>query len=287
MCSNIRGLRNNFTELKYVIRKRKPNICFLNETHLTDECGLSDLKINGYKLINCFSHSKHTGDVSVFIDKKLKFTNLSIIEKDIAWFLSFELSVDKNPIVIAGIYLSASENKHSVLDAFEEWFETIATNKSLVVMGDFNVDLLMNTAHSRRIKNFTSDNGLYSRINKATRIDKNSATLIDLCLTHLNSNKMSCELLEEDQISDHHIIEAVIRGKSDSNINKKREITVWKNYDPERLWNSIESWITEWENIKLKPMNDKLNWLLNNLKCSLNEFRETKQFKHKNDFFDR
>lgn len=259
MCYNIRGLRNNFTELKYVIRKRQPNICILNETHLTNECDFNDLKLKGYQLINCFSHSKHTGGVSIFIDNKLKCSNVSIIQKDIAWFLSLEIIIDKTPTVLAGIYLSASENKQSVLDAFESWFENMPMNKSIVIMGDFNVDLLMNTTHSRRIKNSITDNGLYLLINKATRIDKNSATLIDLCLTNLNKNKISCEIIDDDQISDHCMIEAVIRGKSNKNIIKVSEITVWDKYDPEKLWKSIESWIPEWENIRTKPINEKMN----------------------------
>lgn len=84
MCSNIRGLSNNFDEFKYVIRKRQPDICFLNETHVTDDCDISDLKLRNYRFISCNSHSKHTGGVCAFIHKKLKFSKLSIVRQRIS-----------------------------------------------------------------------------------------------------------------------------------------------------------------------------------------------------------
>lgn len=287
LCSNIRGLKNNLSELKYVIRKRKPIICFLNETHLTAECDSNEIKFNGYKLLHCFSHSKHTGGVSVLIANKIKFSNVAIYEHNFAWFLSIEVIVNKKPIIFAGVYLSASENKQTVLDCFESWYENIAVNKSMVIMGDFNIDMLSNSVYSRRVKKFNADNGLSLFTNKATRIDKDSATLIDLCLSNVNKNKIICNVLDEDQISDHQITEVIVRGKTDKNKRKEQVIMKWENYDPEILWNHIETWIPEWENVKSNSIDYKMNWLLNNLKCSLNQFRKIKEIKQKKDFFDK
>lgn len=72
MNTNINGFRNNFTELKYVVNVRKPDIILLNETHLTDKCDVSDLRIKNYNIINALSYSKHTGGVTALINKKIK-----------------------------------------------------------------------------------------------------------------------------------------------------------------------------------------------------------------------
>lgn len=101
------GLRNNFDELKYVIRKRKPDICLLNETHVTDEyCDNSDLKINNYECIHCKSYSNHTGGVSVYINKRIKYKNVLVTEQKIAWYLSLEVNINKASTVIACVYFS-------------------------------------------------------------------------------------------------------------------------------------------------------------------------------------
>lgn len=113
LCSNINGLRNNFTELKQVANIRKPDVFFLNETHVTTECDTSDLKLHRYDFVNCPSHSKHTGGVCVFINNKIKYHTVTLISNDIYWLLSFEMYINKQATVIAGAYLSANnEHKH-------------------------------------------------------------------------------------------------------------------------------------------------------------------------------
>lgn len=106
-------MRNNFTELKYVVKKRQPKVIFLNETHLTEMCDVADLNLKGYISFHCVSHSKHTGGVSVFIRNEMKVNNMEIIQQQIAWYISFSIVVNKNPIVLAGVYLSF-KNEHKL-----------------------------------------------------------------------------------------------------------------------------------------------------------------------------
>lgn len=153
MCSNICGLRNNFTELKFVVRKNKPNIVFLNETHVTNDCDINDLSIYGYDFINCVSHSKHTGGVCAYINKKLKYFNVSIDNLQTSWFLSFEIIINKSPTILACLYLSSkNEHKSQAIDSLEEWYGRMSPNKDFMLCGDFNIDMLRETTYNRRIK---------------------------------------------------------------------------------------------------------------------------------------
>lgn len=69
--SNIKGLINNFTELKYVLNKRKIDICLLNETHITSDIENNELKVRGYNIMRCDSDSRHTGGVVVYIKNNI------------------------------------------------------------------------------------------------------------------------------------------------------------------------------------------------------------------------
>lgn len=274
-------------ELKYAIKKRNPDICILNETHVTEQCDISDLTIKNYHVIHCNSFSKHTGGVSFYIRKSIKYSNVSVYEQHVAWFLSIEISIYNIPTVIAGIYLSAnSEHKQIVLDLFKNWFETVSSNKSTVVCGDFNINMLSNSIHSQRLKNIFDDNGATMLTNSPTRIAENSTTMIDLCVSNVNKKYISCHVISDDQISDHLMLDIEIKGKAEQICVKNRKINVWHDYDSEKLCQNIESKLNNWDEIKLKSVDEKTNWLLTVLSESTKEFIREKEVKINDDFFD-
>ncbi|RYX86064.1 hypothetical protein EON73_02695 [bacterium] len=287
LCTNIQGLRNNFTEFKYVLRIKKPVIVFLNETHVTEDCDISDLYIKDYISINCLSHSKHTGGVCAFIHKSIKYTNLSVIKENIAWYLSFEIFIHKSPIVMAGIYLSASENKNLVLESFEKWYENVAENKTIVICGDFNVDMNSNTTHSRKLKSICDDNGLKMFVNTPTRVTQNSSTFIDLCLSNIVPNKLECSVSIDNQISDHAIIEMNVMGKYETNTQKVRQISVWKEYNAMKLCDTLENYLFSWQYVQNASVNEKMDWLIDILRKSTNQFQTKKSIRVNDDFFDK
>lgn len=241
------------------MRRKKPTICLLSETHITNEININEFEITGYRCIHCESHSTHTGGVIAYIEKNVNIKDISVLKTQFFWCLSFKINMNKETVTIAIVYLSASEHKNIVLDIFIPWLENIATGNNLICCGDFNINVKEDSQFSRRLTNCFVDNGLRQLVDKPTRVTLNSATIIDLCATNLNKNKINCIVSDEDQISDHKNIEVTIVGKTDKNPNKLKTITLWNNYDPEKLWNSIDTWMLEWEIIKVKPINDRMN----------------------------
>lgn len=173
------------------------------------------------------------------------------------------------------------------MNSFREWFEHVSHGKQIVACGDFNVDLLSNTIHSRRLKNICDDNGMTQLVDKPTRVEKDTSTLIDLCVTNINKRNISCKVLDDDQISDHAIIETIIQGKAEAIQLKNRKITVWCDYDKNILWQSLENEVQQWNDVIHKSVNEKMDWLLNSLSNSTEQFKKTKEIRSKNDFFDR
>lgn len=244
------------------------------------------MQLSGYRLISCNSSSKHTGGVCAFINKQLKCTNVTAINDNIAWYISFELIINKIQTIFACIYLSASENKRIVMESFVKWYNDICCDKPIFICGDFNIDMISNSTFSRQLKNFYEDNGLRLFIESPTRIMGNSATLIDLCLSNINKNKIECRIIQDEQISDHTIIETTIFVKSSTYNMKKRKINVWHNYDKNIFCQSIEKWSHTWDNVKGNSINDKIHWLIENISASTCQFKHTKVLKSNLDFFD-
>lgn len=159
-------------------------------------------------------------------------------------------------------------------------------SKNITICGDFNIDMNSITPHSRRLKNICEDYGLDILVDRPTRVTIDSATIIDLCMTNINRNKITCNVLSDDQISDHSIIEMIIYGETEKKVTKQRKIKVWQNYNVEDLWVSLESKIEPFHLINSSGINIKTQWILKQLHESTEQFMRIKTVKTKTEFFD-
>lgn len=231
---------------------------------MTECCDINDIKLSNYNFVNCSSHSKHTGGVCAFINKNIKHKNVTVIKDQIFWLLSFEIHINKVAMLFACVYLlSNNEHKQSTLDFIEKWLNDISANKHFILSGDFNIDMSLQTPYSRKLKNICDDNGAQLLVKSPTRITEESATIIDLVITNICTGKVSCQVLTDDQISDHSIIEIIASGKSETQTQKERKIRLWQNYNVTELWNSLENSIQSWGVVNTSDINTKTNWLIN------------------------
>lgn len=155
-----------------------------------------------------------------------------------------------------------------------------------MICGDFNIDMIQSNTHSNRLNKFCDDNGLHLINDSPTRVTSESATLIDLCLSNIYENKISCEVSTDDQISDHALLKIKIIDKCDKYPNKKREIKVWNKYNKVQLWNVIENELYSWRFVENDDINVKMNWLLSVLKRATEIFQKTKIVSTNDKFFD-
>lgn len=281
-------MRNNFSELKHVVLNRKPDIVFLNETHVTNSCDISDIKIKNYNFLNCPSYSKHTGGVCVFINKKYKYDNVIVINEQLFWLLSFEICTSNVNTIFAGIYLSSkNEHKQLTINFVEKWLNETASSKEFILCGDFNIDMLSQSSYCRRLQNICDENGVNLLVKSPTRITQESATLIDLCATNINKHKISCNVLTDDQISDHCILEICLKGRCEQKVIKNRKIRVWQNYDVPKLWKSLENSLHEWNEMENSDIDNKMNWLLNTISVATKQFQCEKSIRINKEFYDK
>lgn len=118
--------------------------------------------------------------------------NVKAEKNDYSWFLTIDTYVGSEKILIGGIYLSATTNKNTVLNHFEQWCGRICEGRAVVLIGDFNVNMSVDTPFRHKINNICDDNGLVQIVSAPTRITQTSSTLIDLCLVNFNKiNKVN------------------------------------------------------------------------------------------------
>lgn len=284
---------NNLTELKYVVKKLKPNICIVTETHCTDEITNNELKMNGFNIKRCNSNNTRTGGTAIYVENGLK-TIESNNYVDGIWISSTEIEVrDNGTIVLAAVYLSPSVNKCIIIEKFEKWLEEIDPLKNIIVCGDFNIDIGKKTYESNMLNNIVADYGLKHYINIPTRVAqyftangiRESSTIIDLCISNMKKN-LKVNVLGENQISDHNMIEINIKCNPVKKTQQIKKIETLYNYSAENLWNEISKWQYKWEHIREDDYNVKVNWYLENLSETAMKFIKLKTIKTQNEFFD-
>lgn len=256
----------------------------MNETHLTEEIADSEVKLNGYKIFRTDSKSRHTGGTCIYVKDILKTNNIKRMVWDGIWITSIEIKINNTDVTIVSVYCSPSENKSEMVDNINHWLEDSCENKSVIICGDFNIDLLSDNNITRKIKNTFNDNGLKQLITVPTRIFNQTSTLIDLCVTNIDSLKT--KVTNDDQISDHKIIELNCKLNSNHERNEMKQIKIWNNYSSVNLQNEIRKWSRLWNMVSDSDINTKMNWLNTNLKKSVNKFIKVKNFKQKNNWYD-
>ena len=207
--NNIRSLRRNLENL---------------QVHLLDELGhhfsvvgVSETKITKTSLLD-FNPSiagyefeyvptpLAAGGVGMYIKSDLNYTVIEKSSEDAFQALWIEIHLSNRPNIICGIMYRQHNTPERFQEYFDETLEKFSTsNKSIFVMGDFNINLLgvetCNYAHNflLSLQSFS----LIPTIDKPTRVYKNAATLIDNILVNkLDAGIYSGNIVSD--ISDHY-----------------------------------------------------------------------------------
>lgn len=209
---NIRSAPKNLSNLESYLENLniKFSLIGITETWINKHnAGLYN--INGYIQYENYRPKKKGGGVSLYVKKQFQSSimhNVSIINNDIETIfceIGKDTNVDKS-IVVGVIYRPPK----SCITSFLECLNTILSelksdNKTVYIMGDFNLNLLNEKQH-KQTASFIEIMFSYSYlplITKPTRIKNNSETLIDnIFCNAIDKNNFISGVLCTD-ISDH------------------------------------------------------------------------------------
>lgn len=225
---------SHFEEIRLAIQQHKPNIFVITETHLTDKHNVNLYDVLGYDMVNCLSNSSHTGGVTFYIKKSIKWSMNYNGSGNGNWFLSVYISGGVMKGMYGGLYHSPNASDSTFLKCLEdEWLPRVLENDGIVTLiGDFNINWLDNVDR-HELKNLMDSVSLCQRVNFPTRVNHRSSTMIDLVFS--NSDKLSVIELPLDKISDHATMGLVMENSTKEVIPHRIKIKCWKKYSRSRL----------------------------------------------------
>lgn len=240
----MQGVINNFAELEELIYNNKEvDIICLNETHMVEDDDENLIKIDGYKIVQICSHSRHTGGVLMYIKNQCscELVNRICLTKEL-WWLHVRINCGNNYVHIIGLYRSPRylniENEFFI--NFNQYLEELSDiNAKIIVMGDFNIDWLdTDSSTLSSMKEILEQNMFKQLVNEYTRISPVSKTLIDWVVVNCYEN-VNIKIDPDKKISDHETLEIIIHCQNYKLKQKERKDIKILKYNKNNFINKI------------------------------------------------
>jgi len=204
---NCRSLLTHFDLFRDYVCSLEHDILALTETCLRSDVADGVVNIPGYNFIR-LDRPTHGGGVAMYIRDSLRFKVLdhgAILEYIEHLWISVEF--DGVFAAVGVVYRPCGSLLGSFLSFFEELYPDIFLNHDeCFCLGDFNIDLLVNTTSSLLYRSAMEGMGLRQVINSPTRVTGTSSTLIDHIFTADSSLIVRTEVVDLHGVSDHFLI---------------------------------------------------------------------------------
>ena len=204
---NIRSIRKNWNSflVEFSSCLAKLDIIVLVEINLTE------YEVDFYKLDNFTSnfktrHNRRGGGICVFVNNKW---NYEVLSTQTFSYESLVLDIchNSNIISFSVIYRPPSNNVNDFITEFTHNTSKLQDNREVVIIGDFNINVLTKNSCVNNYLDCVSMFGLENIIKDYTRVDliNNSKTIIDHALLRVNKYQVVNSVFET-LISDHYSI---------------------------------------------------------------------------------
>lgn len=247
---NINGLTNKLSEIQFLLKEVEFDILGVTETHLTVDLSNELIRIYGYNTVRRDrSNGLKGGGVVIYYRDNLN------ISENLKWDIHQDLeavwiniTIRSQSTLLGCLYrppksITFYDDLHDLLNKI--WIK----RKNVILLGDFNCNLLANTADTdqdapydcNRMKRILRRFGYVNVIESPTRITANSKSLIDLIIVSPNlhaSNVLAGSI--DLGISDHHLIFAAFSTRRSNSKPKLITVRNYKDMDNEKFQRSLE-----------------------------------------------
>lgn len=224
---NAQSLLGNFNEIEFMIYERHIDILCISESWLLPVIQNSCIQMSGYSIYR--SDAGRGGGVCVYVRENLKVTVITpVLERPpLVEDLWLSVQLHKFPSFIVGCVY---RHPHAHIDSFD-YISGVFTsmslrNKPLLIVGDFNDDLLK---PCNKISKITQTLHLDQLVSKPTRISAASSTLIDLIITNRTNFVIQSDVLSSP-IADHELLTATINLRKDKYTPNFKTFRCHENY---------------------------------------------------------
>lgn len=261
---NIQSLVAHVDELSVFAEANKPEVICVTETHVTVDIQDNELLIHGYNILRIDSNSRYTGGVAFYIKRGIKYSLVEIIKDDGEYWMGLvEIQFGKERLLIVGIYRSPSGREAEFLGRLDRlYLEKLEGIKmTVVVMGDFNINLNADNYYAGKLRTFISDIGYKQVVNECTHLSLGgNRSLIDLVITN-NKWAIDCAVLSGPVFNRHSLIRVCVLTRE----QKQDYFTVRKRLE------SVEDLISQVRGISLQYRETDFNLKVSVYYCSLIE----------------
>ena len=261
------------------------------QTHLLYELdfhfnviGVSETKITNSNFHTCYAQIPGyvfeyvptplaSGGVGMFIDESFSYCVLEKVSNEAFQSLWIEISFAKKKNVICGVLYRQHNSPHHFQQYFDETIEKYASSgKHVVIMGDFNIDLLKcdTSSYSHDFISSLQSCYLIPTIDKPTRVRSSSATLIDNIFINNPEQVMACGNIVSD-ISDHFSQFCILKTMKDRVKVNKSKVRDFSRFSADRFnaelsevdWNAIAETKSSDVNELFSSFYNKFNKIVN------------------------
>ena len=217
LSSNIQSLHAKFNELEAFVTDLQSNefefsIICLQESWLSEHDDTSILRLGNYQCSSQGKSSSSKGGLTIYVNNNFSYKTSEISKRNANWeaqIIHISGGGLPNEIIICNVYRpprDLNSDYRKFIDEFSEFLEEIENKNEIIIIGDFNINLLK--INERELFCEFFDNliaqGFLPKITFPTRFTRTNGTLIDniFCKgTRSNTNIKSGILI--NTFSDH------------------------------------------------------------------------------------
>lgn len=174
----------------------------------------------------------------LFVDRNIKYEIivLNTCERN-WWTITIKISDKNYKGTLMLVYHSPSSSDAEFMDFLEETCCNEVLNGSIIIMGDFNIDMKVKNYCQSKLMRIMFSVGLKQLVNEPTRIVNTSETIIDLIFTN---EEVEVAVKHEPKITDHSIV--VLQWNVSAKKKENRTIVCrdYRNIDVEKYIKMID-----------------------------------------------
>jgi len=278
--TNAQSLMAHKDEIQHQIMKKiNPAFLALSETRLTEAIEDNEVNVLGYSMIRCNADTRNTGGVALYVRNDIKY-EIVLIKKleSNCWCVAVEVKEKLYKGVIMVIYHSPSASHGDFMRFLEDTVEELIIKGECMVIGDFNLDLMMDSFYAKKLQTTMLSLGMKQYVNEPTRITKDSQTIIDLIFA--NNNK-TVQVIHEPKITDHAWLKVELSVSK--NESKYREFSArdYKKFDMNEFVVMLKNKIQERQECQCEciDISERANKLVDNIVNTLDVTAPRKKFR--------
>lgn len=235
---NMRGLSKKVERLNHFLKTLHPTFLILTE-HGLSENNLQSVSVDGYKLITEFSRKDHKlGGVCLYVNEE---TDIEVEAVDTAKYcielvlevVAAKITVGKKTFYLIGVYRPPGGQSKQAIEMISCILDELqAETKSILLMGDINIDRLTDNAENQQFEEELLTFGITRLPLPETRITSTSRSSIDCICTNFPTATTKFSV-HQAGLSDHtgQQCEILLKYKySQPKISESR-----RNFSPQNL----------------------------------------------------